>query len=125
MTNRLTCALTLAVLLMGIPARASDGEGEGGEARFQACRNVSAAGFFWVDTCTGKAWLADTAGPRWVFLGKPEGAQPSPAGTYIPRANTSGEGFFVLDTATGRGWWVVGGAWKALGEPKDEPVRKE
>ncbi len=86
--------------------------------RFRACDNVAGSGFFWLDTTTGEVWWMDAAACRWVYAGAPEGAQPGPPGTYLPRRNTSGEGMFVLNTATGEGWWTNGRGWKRAGAPQ-------
>ncbi len=87
--------------------------------KFKACENKAGAGLFWVDTMSGRTWWADPGTMKWIFFGLPVGAEPAPAGTYIPFENKSGEGVFVLNTATGEGWWTNGQEWKRLGIPAE------
>ena len=90
-------------------------------SRFKACENKGGAGFFWVDTTSGKTWQQDPSSMVWIYVGQPEGAASAPMGTYIPFENHNGQGVFVLNTATGEGWWTDGKTWKSLGMP---PQRK-
>lgn len=87
-------------------------------SRFKACENKGGAGFFWVDTTSGKTWQQDPAKMEWVYVGQPDGAKSAPMGTYIPFENHNGQGVFVLNTATGEGWWTDGKNWKTLGTPQ-------
>ena len=86
-------------------------------SKFKACENKGGAGFFWVDTTSGKVWQQDAATMKWRFVGTPKDAKTAPKGTYMPFENHSGEGVFILNTATGEGWWTDGKAWKTLGKP--------
>lgn len=97
---------------------AEEAENTAKDARFQACENCSGAGFYWVDTTCGKVFFADPAKMQWVFLGSPEGAQPGPIGSYLPRKNKSGEGLFILDASSGEGWFADGKQWKKMGRPE-------
>lgn len=115
MTRRFTIAV--AALLIGIPTVARCGEDEAG--RFASCDDIAGAGFFWVDTTSGKTWWADPGKMKWVYCGKPEGASQSANGTFLPRENKNGEGMFVLNKQTGEGWWTNGKEWKTLGKPED------
>jgi len=87
--------------------------------KFKACDDEAGGGLYWVDTTTGKTWRADPGAVKWVDCGKPEGAEPGPPGTYIPRDNKGEAGVFVLNTATGEGWWTDGTEWKSLGKPSE------
>jgi len=90
--------------------------------RYVSCENHAGAGFFWVDTMTGKTWWSDMSGKDkigWKYYGQPQGAKVGAAGTYAPQPNKSGGGLFILNTTTGEGWWTNGQEWKPLGEPAE------
>ena len=89
------------------------------EARFMSCENNAGAGFFWLDSATGKAWWASPGDCTWKYYGKPDGAQAGEVGRYIPHKNESGAGLFILDTVAGEGWWTNGKEWKKMGTPKE------
>ena len=91
--------------------------------KFKSCENKAGEGFFWVDTTTGKTWLANPHDPRWEYCGQPEGAGTVPVGTYVPYENKSGPGMFILNAATGEGWWTDGKKWRRLGVPTDKPAK--
>jgi len=91
-----------------------------GNEKFRAADDTTGPGFYWVDSTTGRTWLMDMARGRWVHCGAPEGATPSPVGTFVPRSNKSSPGLFILNTATGEGWFFDGRRWKALGIPMDK-----
>ena len=89
--------------------------------KFRAADDTSGPGFYWVDSTTGRTWLMDIARNRWVYCGTPDGASPSPVGTFIPRSSKSSPGVYVLNTATGEGWFFNGrGGWKSHGVPLDK-----
>jgi hypothetical protein len=91
-------------------------------ARFMTCENYAGAGFYWVDTTSGKVWRSDMTAKEkieWKYCGQPQGAKAGEVGTYVPQANRSGGGVFVLNPATGEGWWTNGKEWKSLGKPTD------
>lgn len=88
--------------------------------RYVACENNLGAGFYWLDTCSGKIWWASPGDIKWVFLGTPEGAMEGQAGRYVPRKNKSGAGIFILDSQSGDGWWTNGKRWKRFGKPKEK-----
>ena len=108
----------LAVALwLALAWAAQAGEYVPAAEKFKACENKTGAGFFWVDTTSGRTWWADPGAMKWMFWGQPEDAQPGPIGTYVPREHPTGDGLFVLNTATGEGWWVTSKGWKSLGTP--------
>lgn len=91
--------------------------------KFVSCENAGGEGFYWLDSTTGRAWLADPDDTAWHYLGQPEGATPGPVGTYEPMKNKDGEGLFILNSATGEGWWTDGETWKRLGVP--QPIKEK
>jgi hypothetical protein len=88
-------------------------------SKFEACENRGGAGFFWVDTTSGKTWWQNPSEMKWEYVGAPKGSGSAPMGTYRPFENHSGQGVFILNTATGEGWWTNGKQWKALGKPRE------
>jgi len=91
--------------------------------KFRSAEETAGAGFFWVDSSTGRTWKLDAAKPQWVYCGQPSGAMPGAVGTYLPHPNKSGPGIFILNTATGEGWLYNGTAWQSLGIPVETPAR--
>lgn len=117
--NRHFWLVVLLGLTLGMRASADDAAPV--PQRFVACANRSGAGMYWVDSTCGRVWWANPGLMTWQFVGEPEGAQPSPIGTFVPYENRSGPGVYVLNTATGEGWWTDGRIWKHLG-PADAPA---
>ncbi len=89
--------------------------------KYMVCDNHAGAGFFWVDTTTGKIWWSDMTGKEkieWKYYGQVQGAKTGDVGTYVPQVNKNGGGLYILNTVTGEGWWTNGKEWKALGKPE-------
>lgn len=90
--------------------------------RYMTCENHAGAGFYWVDTTSGKVWWTDMSAKEkieWQYLGQPQGAKAGDVGTYVPQANKSGGGLFILNPITGEGWWTNGKEWESIGKPTD------
>jgi RNA polymerase sigma-70 factor (ECF subfamily) len=98
------------------------------EKVLQSVVNHAGAGFFQVDTKSGKIWWLKSEDEKGVYIGQPEGVIEGKTGTYVPHENKSGAGLFVLETTTGKAWWS-GDYWiderhpqvpKNLGQPETE-----
>ncbi len=89
--------------------------------RYVSCDSYSGGCFYWVDTTSGKVWLAVAVkeGIVWKFMGQVKDANLGENGTYIPYASETSRGLFILNTATGEGWWTNWKDWKNLGKPSD------
>jgi len=94
----------------------------------QSVANHAGAGFFQVDTKSGKIWWLKSEDEKGVYIGQPEGVIEGKTGTYVPHENKSGAGLFVLETTTGKAWWS-GDYWiderhpqvpKNFGQPETE-----
>ncbi len=113
------CASPAQESLQNAPAQKSFPEA-GNSGKYMACENHGGAGFYWLDTATGKVWWSDMTSEKikWKYFGQPQDAQAGGTGTYLAYPNKSGGGLFVLNTMTGAGWWTNGKEWKALGKPE-------
>jgi len=86
----------------------------------QRVSNHEGAGFFQVDTKSGKIWWLKSEDEKGVYIGQPEGVIEGKSGTYVPHENKSGAGLFVLETTSGKVWWTNGEQYENPGQPETE-----
>jgi len=86
----------------------------------QSVVNHAGAGFFQVDTKSGKIWWLRSEDEKGVYIGQPEGTIEGKPGTYVPHENKSGAGLFVLETTSGKIWWTNGEQYENPGKPETE-----
>jgi RNA polymerase sigma-70 factor (ECF subfamily) len=84
----------------------------------QRVSNHAGAGFFQVDTKSGKIWWLKSEDEKGIYIGQPEGAVERKPGTYVPYENKSGAGLFILETTTGKVWWTNGEQYENPGKPE-------
>jgi len=88
------------------------------EKVLQSVVNHAGAGFFQVDTKSGKIWWLKSEDEKGIYIGQPEGAVERKPGTYVPYENKSGAGLFILETTTGKVWWTNGEQYENPGKPE-------
>jgi len=63
----------------------------------QRVSNHAGAGFFQMDTKSGRIWWLKSENEKGIYIGQPEKAAEGKTGTYVPYENKSGAGLFILE----------------------------